>query len=726
MPSLSSLTVPFLLLTSSFYTRPVLADISDITPCPGLCSGQGHCDRGNMVCECFKGFTGPDCSLRTCPLGHAWTDFPWATDKSHALSECSNRGVCDRQTGTCSCEAARFEGTACDRMVCRDACSGFGRCQSMKAIAATRDPGELRAACGFPQICKSTGSACVDPDYTGCLATYTYNTRWDADMIYGCVCDTGYSGPNCARKECPTGDDPLTGSAYDTYTAVQERQIITCQADGGTFTLTFMGATTAEISSRASISDVIDKLQALPTVKPPSGSASIKVEYKGTATNACTNEGNAITVTFVQNYGLLDVKYASRPAVSLLIPDGKKLTLSLATASPSITSSEAVISTKENYECSNRGVCDTDTGVCTCATNFDTSDGYGAPGTRGDCGYYSTSITACPGEVSCTGQGVCSGPPTYTCQCKAGYTGTDCSRAICPSGKNWFGYPSKDNTAHDEMAECSGAGDCDYDAGACTCLDGFEGAACQRMKCPGDPVCNDHGECLTLFALAQKATVNGDLAGFTYGAIPNDPATWDADKVQGCYCAEGFEGYDCSQKSCPMGDDPSTKHQSNELQEFFCQSLEGDSEKLGVFTMQFRQKDTIELKYNSKLADLKAALEALTTIESVLVYFEDPTVVNPASAPLCTTAGTRFLVEFLSPTGDVPNIQVTKDSIAILDQKETVKGTKEYAPCSNRGLCDYESGLCTCVVGFVSSDGQGHAGILNDCGYKSPIVVSSG
>lgn len=43
------------------------------------------------------GFTGYDCSLRTCPFG----DDPVTPDVEFA--ECSNRGVCDRYDGTCNC-----------------------------------------------------------------------------------------------------------------------------------------------------------------------------------------------------------------------------------------------------------------------------------------------------------------------------------------------------------------------------------------------------------------------------------------------------------------------------------------------------------------------------------------------------------------------------------------------------------------------------------------------
>ena len=33
---------------------------------------------------------------------------------------------------------------------------------------------------------------------------------WDAEKIYGCLCDEGYTGHNCDLRTCPTGDDLLT------------------------------------------------------------------------------------------------------------------------------------------------------------------------------------------------------------------------------------------------------------------------------------------------------------------------------------------------------------------------------------------------------------------------------------------------------------------------------------------------------------------------------------
>jgi len=82
--------------------------------------------------------------------------------------------------------------------------------------------------------------------------------------------------------------------------------------------------------------------------------------------------------------------------------------------------------------------------------------------------------------------------------------------------------------------------------------------------------------------LAEKASANGDDTDFTYGKIPNDAATWDYNKVQGCLCDEGFTGYDCSLRTCPTGDDPKTTGQHFEQQALTC-TADG-----GFFKLTFR------------------------------------------------------------------------------------------------------------------------------------------
>lgn len=652
---------------------------------------------------------GADCSLFICPYGPAWADLAIGTDNGHNLAECSNRGICDRSKGTCLCEAGRFEGKACERKTCPNNCNFKGRCVSMNAMAAMRDPGELISSCSSTDICTTT--ACVARNYENCMSTYAYSTVWDAEMMYGCVCDEGWYGPDCTLRACPTGDDPLTGTSSDTTNGVQvnEKQIVTCAANGGTFTLTFKGFTTAKIPYDASLSDFTAAFEALSSVYNDFDTA-ISASYTGTNTKACTDTGNAITIQFLQNFG-------SPP---LILPDGSLLTHSSSIFEPIITTSKSIPGTKEDNTCSDRGICDTDTGTCTCATGFDTSNGYAAPGQRGDCGYYSTTITDCPGETSCNGKGVCEGPPTYTCSCSNGYTGADCTLMVCPSGRSWFDEPSADDSAHYTLTECSDAGICDTEGGICECMDGFEGSACQRMMCPGDPSCTGHGQCLTMQALALLTEENGDATDFTYGAVPNLPATWDFDKIKGCYCDSGWEGYDCSLMSCPYGDDPESVDDFNEIQRVTCDESQGTD---GTFFFTFRQESTASLSATSTANDVKAALEALDGVNSVSVYFDDTTLV-PSSSAVCAAGGRVFYVEFLSPTGDLPIMTLTHEFLTDIAITEFKKGTKEWIECSGRGICDYETGLCTCVTGFASSDGQGNSGDLADCGYKTPIVTT--
>lgn len=58
---------------------------------------------------------------------------------------------------------------------------------------------------------------------------------------------------------------------------------------------------------------------------------------------------------------------------------------------------------------------------------------------------------------------------------------------------------------------------------------------------------------------------DGNPSPQKYGTIPNDPATWDADRIFGCHCDESYEGYDCSLRSCLYGDDPNTAESIQEL-----------------------------------------------------------------------------------------------------------------------------------------------------------------
>lgn len=174
--------------------------------CENQCSGHGTCEA-NVNCNCYTGldgnpeWTGPDCSLRACPMDVAWVGGVENKNDLHPYAECSNKGICDRKTGTCECFPG-YEGVACQRTVCPNNCNDRGTCWPEKHLAAK--------------------------------AGRTYTAPWDALKHVGCYCDIGFRGPACELQECPSGTDPLDGFGSEAGRDCSGRGI--CDYTSGTCT----------------------------------------------------------------------------------------------------------------------------------------------------------------------------------------------------------------------------------------------------------------------------------------------------------------------------------------------------------------------------------------------------------------------------------------------------------------------------------------------------------
>ena len=117
----------------------------------------------NEVILCFRNDFGRDV---------AWVGGADNLNDAHPISECSNKGICDRATGECVC-FSNYDGSACERTVCPNDCNLAGFCFTEKQLAIE--------------------------------AGRVYSTPWDAEKELGCVCDLGRRGPDCSLCKSPLG-----------------------------------------------------------------------------------------------------------------------------------------------------------------------------------------------------------------------------------------------------------------------------------------------------------------------------------------------------------------------------------------------------------------------------------------------------------------------------------------------------------------------------------------
>jgi hypothetical protein len=180
---------------------------------------------------------------------------------------------------------------------------------------------------------------------------------------------------------------------------------------------------------------------------------------------------------------------------------------------------------------------------------------------------FSTIDAACP--QACNKRGNCN--RNNQCECWNGFRGAACGEFICPTHVPWFEAASATDTAHQPLTEteCSTMGTCNRLNGKCVCYDGFEGIACEIMSCPNN--CNDHGRCTLL---SDAATGDDDL----HLHVTTTYTMWDAKRIYGCLCDEGFTGYDCSMRTCTQGQDPRLSYAStmvDETQTYTCTASSG-------------------------------------------------------------------------------------------------------------------------------------------------------
>ncbi len=125
------------------------------------------------------------------------------SNSAHQLIECSGRGTCEYSSGRCACLAG-YSGEACQRSEC-DAPSGdHRRPHSSHSLPS------LAAVC--PSGCSGHGSCQTQLRFAseGLISNLVDYKAYDAEQQYGCKCDKGFRGTDCADGEFPSAAHPST------------------------------------------------------------------------------------------------------------------------------------------------------------------------------------------------------------------------------------------------------------------------------------------------------------------------------------------------------------------------------------------------------------------------------------------------------------------------------------------------------------------------------------
>jgi hypothetical protein len=242
---------------------------------------------------------------------------------------------------------------------------------------------------------------------------------------------------------------------------------------------------------------------------------------------------------------------------------------------------------------------------------------------------------------------------------------------------------------------------------------------------------------------------------------------WDQHKTQSCDCDRGFTGYDCSERICPSGDDPTTDCGDTAAEDYqlVYVALEDSADEQFfslTFTDMFGGEFTTrpintgvctegeacrELQYalmelpNFAIPDVEADLldvSGLTTNEQVyLVHFDHHTNIGKQNTMTCNQLASSNEAgsspkyeavlacevldvggpEWFDSQGNEQEIEingVTFDFASILGHTEAASLASdvadkskivynEFVPCSNQGTCNVDSGECSCDDGHFGA-----------------------
>eukprot|EP00300_Choanocystis_sp_HF-7_P042137 c8905_g1_i1.p1 GENE.c8905_g1_i1~~c8905_g1_i1.p1 ORF type:complete len:1648 (+),score=296.97 c8905_g1_i1:90-4946(+) len=366
--------------------------------------------------------------------------------------------------------------------------------------------------------------------------------------------------------------------------------------------------------------------------------------------------------------------------------------------------------------CSGHGQCRSETETCTCDFGWggqmcekelpckDSCSGQGIcsgfPDFSCECfdSFQGASCNSTSIDVQCahgcSGAGVCS-TSTKRCSCNHGFSGHDCSfvempavcsRCVhgkcifgpsprCQCDEGWGGFLCSELLACQHLAYCSGRGTCKNNA--CECFKGYSGESCQiqeQVLCPSN--CGGNGICLYDYSLNSLGAVQ---------------------LVAVCQCSPGFTGPDCAASQCMLGENGlvCSGHGVCESDgaEFLC-TCDGGYEGIDCNTLHQPCPGSPACSDHGTCDEgLCLCDEGFTGLDCALTISTTPSEVQATATQGAGSTDTQAQTP-LAKTSQPQQQQSQQEQ-----KQQSGTSEKECCPknCSDNGVCD--SVLCKCVCG---------------------------
>merc|ERR1711871_452586 len=340
--------------------------------------------------KCDINFMGSSCNQKVCPFGLSFDyNYLGAQGKVvegrveyapsgridnrnglkvygiHAYTECSSRGKCDRARGQCKCFSG-YEGQGCRRQECPNECSGHGVCRPNTEVNSNYQAKDTDF------LTRGDKSSVVDQG--------DFQTQfWDKAIARSCDCDSGWKGYDCSERMCPLGYEVAGGSQCDSAATGKSTQVLTLDAAGkGFFTLTFHDKFNGQHTTYP-----IKFVAATGTTPEPTMAMRIEEALENLPNRAVPN-AHVVASTTVMNTYEITFDHDSTPGrqEKLVCSSIEEANMCHWGVLPRYTTTKSVCKTveyKEKHmglllrssgECSNRGKCDTKTGLCDCFSGY--------------------------------------------------------------------------------------------------------------------------------------------------------------------------------------------------------------------------------------------------------------------------------------------------------------------------------------------------------------------